>query len=169
MRFTIETVYDQKALTAMARALRKTIRSKRSRRSHIFGWIVTMIALLLIFNAAEFNGKSIVTGLAAITIMITLILEDHINGYVAKKRGLPGLDRALVTFHEEGYHSATPVGASDFRYDTILRFAGTKDYFVFVFSASHAQVYDKENLSGGTESEFAAFITEKTGKQLEVV
>lgn len=169
MRFMIETVYDQKALTAMARALRKTIRSKRSRRSHVFGWIVTIMALLLSFNAAEVNGRLVVTVLVAAAIVIALIFEDFINGYVAKKRGLPGLDRSLVTFHEEGYHSSTPIGTSDFQYDTILRFAETKDHFVFVFSVSHAQVYDKRNLSGGTAAEFAAFISEKTGKQLEVV
>ena len=169
MRFTIETVYDQKSLTAMARALRKTIRIKRSRRTHAFGWMVTIIALLLILNSSEMSGNVVVTGIAAGMIVITLVFEDQINGYVAIKRAMPGLDRSVVTFHEEGYHSATSIGTSDFRYDTILRFVDCKDFFVFVFSASHAQVYDKRNISGGTPSEFAAFILEKTGKQLEIV
>lgn len=35
--FTFETTYNQKAMTTMARALRKTVRKKHSRRSHIFG------------------------------------------------------------------------------------------------------------------------------------
>ena len=47
MEFTFETVYNQKAVTAMARALRKTLRKKKSRRSHIFGWIILVIAVLL--------------------------------------------------------------------------------------------------------------------------
>lgn len=39
MEFTFDTVYDQRAVTAMAHGLRKTIRKKHSRRSHIFaGW-----------------------------------------------------------------------------------------------------------------------------------
>jgi len=40
MEFRFETVYNQKAFTSMAKALRKTIRKKRSKRSHIFGWMV---------------------------------------------------------------------------------------------------------------------------------
>ena len=34
--------------TPLARALRKTIRKKRSRRSHIFGWCIVALAILLI-------------------------------------------------------------------------------------------------------------------------
>ena len=48
MEFQFETRYDQKGLTAMARALRKTIRKKSSRRSHIFGWCIVALAILLI-------------------------------------------------------------------------------------------------------------------------
>lgn len=48
MEFQFETRYDQKGLTALARALRKTIRKKRSRRSHIFGWCIVALAILLI-------------------------------------------------------------------------------------------------------------------------
>jgi len=40
MEFKFETAYDQKALSAMARGLRKTVRLKKSRRSHIIGWVV---------------------------------------------------------------------------------------------------------------------------------
>ena len=34
MQFTCHTTYNQKALTALARAVRKTIRAKRSRWGH---------------------------------------------------------------------------------------------------------------------------------------
>ena len=47
MEFSFETVYDQKAVTAMAHGLRKTIRKKHSRRSHVFGWFVVALTLLL--------------------------------------------------------------------------------------------------------------------------
>lgn len=46
MEFTTTTDYDMKTLTAMARALRKTVRKKRSRRAHIFGWIVVLLGIL---------------------------------------------------------------------------------------------------------------------------
>ena len=47
MEFTFDTAYDQKTVTAMVRALRKTQRKKRSRRSHILGWAVIVLGTLL--------------------------------------------------------------------------------------------------------------------------
>ena len=35
MEFIFETNYDQKGISAMAEALRKTVRKKRSKRTHI--------------------------------------------------------------------------------------------------------------------------------------
>lgn len=35
MEFVFDTVYNQKAVATMARTLRKTIRKRKSRRSHI--------------------------------------------------------------------------------------------------------------------------------------
>ena len=43
MRFTVETNYDQKTLTNLAHALRKTVRKKRGRLSHILGWIAVVL------------------------------------------------------------------------------------------------------------------------------
>ena len=47
MEFKFETAYNQEAITVMAKALRKTVRKKRSHRSHIFGVLVIILALLL--------------------------------------------------------------------------------------------------------------------------
>ena len=44
MKFTFETEYNTKTMSVMAKALRKTIRKKHSRRSHIFGWIVSALS-----------------------------------------------------------------------------------------------------------------------------
>lgn len=40
------------------------------------------------------------------------------------------------------------------------------DFFVFVFSASHAQLYDKRHLQGGTVEDFRRFIETATEKQV---
>ena len=169
MEFIFETIYDQKAMTAMARALRKTVRRKHSRRSHTFGWFACALALVLLLNASEINRKVVITAIAFVLMLAALIFEDMLNGYIARKRGLPGLDCSTATFREDGYDSVTSYGSSTFSYDLILGFAETKDYFVLIFSKSHAQVYAKSSLSGGSESEFIQFISEKTGKQLESV
>lgn len=173
MEFTFQTEYDQKALTAMARALRKTARRKRSRRSHIFGWVVVLLAALLALpengEAFSLGIREAVTFLAALAIVVALIFEDAINGYVARKRLLPGTEKSIVTFMEECYHSETEVGKSEFQYDKIQLLAETSNYFVFIFSASHAQLYDKRCLQGGSADEFRKFIEEKTGKTVESI
>ena len=173
MEFRFETAYDQKALTAMARAIRKTARKKRSRRSHVFGVIVIVLAILLTLplggKVFVLNFKTVITWLAAAILFFTLIFEDSINGYTAKKRMLPGLNKAPVTFREDGYHSETEIGNTDFKYGTILLIAETAEYFVFVFSQNHAQIYNKKSKIGGTVEEFRAFIKNATGKEIQNV
>jgi len=173
MEFKFETAYNQEAITVMAKALRKTVRKKRSHRSHIFGVLVIILALLLTLplggKAFVLDFKTIITWLVAAILCFTLIFEDKINGYVARKRMLPGLEKAIVTFNEEGYRSETELGSSEFKYSSIMLLAETADYFVFVFSQSHAQVYDKKSIAGGTIEEFRTFIQNVTGKEIQNV
>ena len=171
MKFTFETEYNQKALSVMAKCIRKTARAKHSKRSHVFGWIVIALALLLSFSSGDegfvITFKTVITWVAAAVMLIVLLFEDKINGYFARKRMLKGTEKSIVTFDTENsdmFVSQTEVGKSEFNYNKIAMIAETDRYFVFVFSASHAQVYDKNSLSGGTVNEFREFITQKTGK-----
>lgn len=166
MEFSFETTYDQKAMTAMAKGLRKTIRKKRSRRSHIFGWIVIVLAVLLVLRSGHLDLRAFVTLLAALLILLTLVFEDRLNGYFARKKMLPGSEKAVSLFSDASYSSATEVGKTEFYYEKIIALAETKDYFIFLFSNSHAQVYDKRTLSGGSVEEFRNFLKEKTQKTI---
>ncbi|MBP3543920.1 MAG: YcxB family protein [Lachnospiraceae bacterium] len=172
MEFTFETVYNQKALTTMARGLRKTVRKKKNRRSHILGWFVVVLAILLSISGDEGFGvsaRAVVTWLVTAIIVVTLIWEDAINAYAARKRMLPGTERASSVFREEGYETTTDVGKTEWKYDKIQRLAETKEYFVFIFNQNHAQVYDKNSISGGTVEEFGAFIEKVTDKHIEKI
>lgn len=173
MKFEFVTVYDQKAFTSMAKTLRKTIRRKHSRRSHIFGWIVVALALLLAFFAGEegfvLDARTIFTFFVSAVMVGALIFEDALNGYIARKRTLPGTDKSVCTFTEDGYKSVTEIGTTEWAYDKPVVLAETEEYFVFIFSASHAQLYDKRSISGGTADEFRTFIEEKTGKVIQKV
>lgn len=173
MEFKIETTYNQKALTAMAKGLRKTIRKKRSKRSHIFGWIVVMLALLLSLipgeNGFEITFKTIVTWLTGALIIVVMIWEDALNGYIARKRMLPGTEKVTARFDDNGYYSEAEFAKSEWKYEKIQRIAETKKYFVFVFNQSHAQVYSKKRLTGGSVEEFRGFIEAKTGKSVEQI
>lgn len=162
MEFIIETTYDLSAMKALARGLRKTLRAKRSRRSHILGTIVIILGLVLLISKRRFDMQSAVTAAAVIAIMYVFLREDDLNGQTAKKRRLPGLDSAVTTFREDNYHSVTALGETTFFYDKILVLAETQDYFLFLFSPNHGQVYAKSGMIGGTEEEFRDFLENKT-------
>ena len=104
MEFTTTTDYDMKTLTAMARALRKTVRKKRSRRAHIFGWIVVLLGTFLLLPPAgssfSINGRTLLTLSAVLAILLTFFFEDRLNGYFARKRLLPGTESAVSVFKE---------------------------------------------------------------------
>ena len=168
MAFTFETRYDTKALSVMARALRKTVRKKRSRRSHILGWIVIVLALLLVLaDGFALDASTIITSLAALSLLLVFLFEDRLNGAVAKKRLLPGTEKAVTVFSEDNFVSTTDVGKTEWNYDMILAVAETPDFFVFIFSKNHGQVYDKRSLQGGTADDFRRFIEAAAGKPVQ--
>jgi len=163
MEFQFETAYTPSSMAVMAKALRKTVRKKHSRRSHTFGIIVAAVGILLGLSAEAINFKLVLTLMAVAAILLALIFEDRLNGYIAYKRMLPGMASSCVRFHEDGYHSKTPIGSSDFPYENIRALAEHKEYYVFIFSGSHAQLYDKRTLTGGSCETFKQFISRKTG------
>ncbi len=170
MEFSFTTDYNQKAVTAMAKALRKTVRKKQSRRSHILGWIVILMAVLFTVPQKgmpfSIDFKTIVTWVAALCIFIVFLFEDSLNGYLARKKMLAGSEHAASYFSEEGYRSVTAVGETLFHYENIALVAETKEYYIFLLDARYAQVYDKASLTGGTQEEFRRFLCEQTEKQI---
>ena len=56
MEFTVTTRDDGRAMAALARGLRKTVRKKQSRRAHVFGWIAFFSGLLLAFFSRRWTG-----------------------------------------------------------------------------------------------------------------
>ena len=112
MEFKCETAYNQEAVSVMAKALRKTARRKRSKRTHIFGVIIIVIALLLTLPIGDrkfvLDFRTIINWLVAAILFFVLIFEDKLNGYIARKRMLPGLTNSSVTFTEDGYSRKEP-------------------------------------------------------------
>lgn len=113
--------------------------------------------------------NTIITWIAALVILIVLIFEDNINEYIARKRMFTGTERAISNFNESAYSSTSNMGKTEWLYENISLIAETNDYFVFIFDKSHAQVYDKNNMTGGTVEEFRKFISGKTGKEVQQV
>ena len=169
MEFVFETHYTAKAMAVMARALRKTLRKKHSRRSHILGWIVAAVGALL--TAANFAAdlRTVVTAAAVLAIVTALLFEDRINGGSARKHMLPGTERCTTVFSPDGFTSTTEIGSTQWQYDKIEAIAETADYFVFLFDMNHGQVYAKFSLTGGTVDQFRDFIETRTGMPVEFV
>ena len=82
---------------------------------------------------------------------------------------MKGMEKTVVTFKEESYISETSVGKTEFYYNNINVIAEDEDYFIFVFDQRYAQIYDKKGITKGTIDEFKQFITEKTGKQIQII
>ena len=161
--FSFETDYDMNTFISMARALRMTIRKKHSKRSHIFGWGVVVLGIAFIFLG---DVRLLhITAIAAIAL--ALIFEDRLNAWVAMKRMLKGMEKARSDFYEDRYVSATDIGTTEWHYDKIKALAEDKDYFIFIFSESHTQAYDKRKMSGGTVADFRDFIMQKTGLNVQ--
>lgn len=155
----------------MAKCMRKTVRKPKSKRSHFLGWLVIVLALVLTFSSGDegfvVDTRKIITWCAALIIFASLLFEDKLNAFFAKRRMLKGTEKAISTFDSadtKSFVSETSVGRSEFSYEKIVLVAETDGYFVFVFSENHAQVYDKNTLSGGRPDEFKKFISEVTGK-----
>ena len=90
MEFICHTTYDQKALTAMARAIRKTVRARKSRRTRLYAWVI--IGLLLLSVWLSWGNIWKTAAICAVIVALLLIFwkEDAINGFVAKHSSLPG-------------------------------------------------------------------------------
>ena len=171
MEFIFETIYDQKGVSVMAKALRKTIRKKRSKRTRIFGAIIVLCAIMLTIpeEGEEFivTGSMIATWVTVGIMTLTLLFEDKINGYIARKRMLTGMHKSITTFKEDCYTSETELGKTEFYYNNIHVLAETDEYFVFLFKPNHAQIYDKKGMKQGSLDEFRSFIEQKTEKEFQ--
>lgn len=171
MEFIIETIYNQESITAMAKAMRKTVRRKRNKRTRIAGWIIIILALLLTIPSKDeefvLEANMIVTWIVVLIMGLVILFEDNINAYIAKKRMVMGTEKAVTEFKEESYISTTDMGKTEWYYKNIIQIAETKEYFIFIFDNSHAQIYDKNKFTKGTVEEFRTFICEKTGKEIK--
>lgn len=159
--FTIHTEYNAKNLAVLAKALRRTLRKKKNRRTHIFGWIVCAVAVLLILDDFWHDTVMLHTafiGAAAAIMVLTLLFEDKINGYFASKRLLPITATGDTTFEQDSYTSVSPAGQTTWKYENIVALCESEQYFVFVVGKSHGQLFDKATLQGGSEQEFRDFI-----------
>lgn len=175
MEFCFATVYDRDCLRAMAKALRKTVRRKHSRRTSIFGWALVLFVLALwlpiITGRRNADFGNWISLLAAAAVAFVLLREDSLNAMLAGKRMLPTSKRVESTFMETGYRNVTEAATTDWQYDSmpIAAICDAGDYVVFALNKTLAQAYDKRTLTGGSIEDFYRFIEQKTGKPVQKI
>lgn len=167
MEFTCHTTYNQKALTAMARAVRKTVRAKRNRWVHLYLRII--IGLLLVSLCLSWRNVW-QTAFHCLVIAALLLVdwkEDSIDAFFAKRKALPGTAASDTEFFSDHFLVKTAAAESKWQYDKILALAATRDYLVFVMGKNHALAMEKAALEGGGIPEFCRFLEEKSGHKIQ--
>ena len=167
MEFTCHTTYNQKALTAMARSIRKTVRAKRSRIIRLYAWVIIGLLLASLWLSWGNVWQTVLHCVVIASLLLIHRKEDAINGYFAKRKALPGTDFADTIFYSDHYLVKTAAAESKWQYDKILALAETEDYFLFVMGKNHALAIEKATLEGGSIPEFCRFIEEKSGRKLQ--
>ena len=173
MEFSFQTLYDHAALTAIARAIRKTYHRRKNVVTRIFMLIVLLLGVYsstpLSGNEFRITGSNMVCYITLIFIFLTLIWEDGVTALFAKRRLKKGEYMVDAVFDDEGVAIGVSENKSYCIYQRIKYLAETKYFYIFIFSENHAEVFEKDSLSGITEEEFRKFICQKTQKEIQKV
>lgn len=167
MIFTCHTTYDQKTLTAMARAVRKTVRAKRSRMVRYHGWIIIGLLAVSLWLSWGTLWQMVLSCVVITALLLVHWKEDAINGYFAKRKALPGTETADTIFYPDHYLVKTAAAESKWQYDKILALAETRDHLLLVMGTDHAMAIEKAAIEGGSVPGFCRFIEEKTGHKIQ--
>lgn len=166
--YVVETRVDRRAMTALARAARKTLRRRRSRRVHTFGLLVTVF-LLMVAVGGRLAGEERwwLNLLLALLMMAVTQSEDIINGLIGLRQVPGGSREVTAAFDGTRYIHRTQTAETRWSYDRVQTVCETGEYFVFLLDDHHGQIYAKSGFTRGTPMAFREFITRKTGKPVQ--
>lgn len=163
MELTCRTTYDRRALAALSRALRRTMRRRRSRLLRLWCGALLALSLLAAWGAWGEWGSVALDGAVAGLMLAVLLGEDRINAFFAGRSALPGMEESTTRFSEAYYESGIAGAVTRWQYGKILHLAENGRYLVLILGKNHGQLCDKEGLTGGTPEELRALLEEKTG------
>lgn len=165
----IETTLTPRAMTALARVKRKTLRRGRSSPVRLLAWFVVLVEGLL--TAAYLRGgqSGWGTSLLLAAIMLAAILgEDPVNGALALRAIPPAGREVNAAFSQETcYTLRSQAGEEWWPYQQVRLAAETKDYFFLLLDRRRGHIFDKTGFAWGTPEEFRALIQKKTGQKVQ--
>ena len=112
------------------------------------------------------TSSNIISGLVAIFMLATRILEDYLDGWIAYRCVLPGTEQVDATFTPEQYCTKSKISTTKWSYETIAAVAESPRYFIFILGQKHTQIYDKSSLAGGNCEQFRTLLETATGKPI---
>lgn len=167
----VQTAVDRRAMEALARVTRKTLRRGRNGPVRMLAWFVVILETFLTAIYIRGGQEGWLTNLLLGLIMLVCILgEDRTNGLIGLRR-MPPDRREVNTAFQEGrcYICRSQAGEDWWPYDQIRLVAETRDYFALILDRRHGQIYDKRGFSWGSPEEFRVFIEKKTGLRVQHV
>lgn len=166
-----QTAVDQKAMTALAKMSRKSLRRGRSGPVRTLAWFIVVLEVYLTYIYIR-GGESEwwINALLGAFMLGCLLAEDRVNGMVGLRKVLPNSREVNATFKDGScYVHRTQAAESWWPYREIQAICETEDYFALLLSRNHGQIYDKKGFSWGTPDEFREFIQKKTGLKVQKV
>ena len=166
--FTIEQTYNLAALTALCRAMRKTIRHIW-RFVRIFCWCIVAVGLLLWVVSMLMGIPEHILLAASAVLLLVLLTEDRLNALLSWRLLIPGTAHSVTTFSEDVYTVKTDSLETRYQYDNISMLCETDRYFFLFLGKRHGQIFDKRCFQSGDPDEFRAWMERRTGKTFQVV
>ena len=167
MEFTCRTAYDQKALTAANRALRKTIRAEQNFIVRNRGCRVIVLAAIAFWLSWGTTWQMVFSCVIIFGLLVVNWKGDAIDAYFAKRWGYRNRDFDAAAFYADHFLVKTAAAESKWQYDKILALAETGEYLVLMMGKSHALAVEKVSLEGGSIQEFCRFLEEKSGQKIQ--
>lgn len=165
----IQTTIDRRAMTALARVSRKTLRRGRSMPVRTLAWFVVVLeAFLTVSYLRGGFGSWLPNTLMGLFMLGCLLLEDRVNGAVSLRQIEADSRVVNAVFQEDScYVHRTQAGESWWAYSQIKLAAETGDYFVLLTDRARGQVYDKRGFTWGDAGQLRALLQSMTGLKIQ--
>lgn len=167
MEFTFDLNYDQKAMTVMAKAMRKGLQEEQDKRSKIIGWVFIALTVLILLTSKTFGWMQIAACILIAGFAAYLIWQDQVNGWLALRKLPEKMRKGRWLFREDGYFSDTEAGESDYSYHNIFLMVESQGYMMLVFHEGTAHVIDMSTIQGGTAAEFRKLLRRQTSLTIQ--
>lgn len=167
MEFSLEMNYDQKSMSAMAKAIRVGLQEDQDRKSRIIGWIFAVMAVVILLSDGKFGWMQIVAAVLIACFVGYLIWQDQVNAFFALQRLPVKMRKGQWLFREDGYFSNTEAGECDFSYENIFAIVQMENYIFLVFHEGRAQILDTNTIQGGTVQDFCRLLRKKTSLTIQ--